>query len=348
MTRQAAYEGLRDRAVRHRIALEYYAAGEVRAILRFIRQVERDALAKIAALQIDPNLTRSQRAQLSSLEGLLRELRVTYAEGYTLLERRALLGLENLAAFEAEFHTATLRAALDDLAARAGGAAGALQAASGVAILSPTATQLRAVLASRPMAGKVLSAIFSDMREAHVERIETALRIGYTEGEGIPDLMRRVREASNVNARGAETIARTAVTHISTEVAQETYARNADLVNEVEWVSVLDARTTSFCRATDGKRFPLDEGPRPPAHPRCRSTTSPVLADFPPPKRETYNGWLRRQSAEVQDEILGVTRGRLFRSGGLTVEQFVAKDGSTLTIAQLRAMFPEVFKRAGV
>lgn len=342
MSTQAAYDGLRDRAVLHRIDLEYYAAGEVRAILRFIRLVERDLLAKVAAMQIDPDLTRGQRVRLQGLEKLLREIRVIYAEGYTKLERRALLGLEGLAELEAEFQTANLAAAMDDLASRAG--TGAAVAASSADILAPTVTQLRAIVNTRPMDGKQLKQVFADLSTAHRERIERAIRNGYVEGEGVPQIAERVQTASRINARGAEAIARTAITHISTEVAQASYERNADIVAEVEAVSVLDGRTTPFCRSIDGKRFPLDSGPRSPHHMRCRGTMVPILEGFPPPRRETYGGWLKRQSAETQDRVLGVARAELFRGGKIPIDGFTTIDGSSRTLADLRRAFPAAFR----
>lgn len=66
------------------------------------------------------------------------------------------------------------------------------------------------------------------------------------------------------------------------------------------------------------------------------------------PASTTYQDFLGRQSATFQDEVLGRTRGRLFRQGGLTLDQFVDRSGSELTLAQLAATRPEAFVRAGL
>ena len=66
------------------------------------------------------------------------------------------------------------------------------------------------------------------------------------------------------------------------------------------------------------------------------------------PARETYQGWLRRQSASFQDEVLGPTRGRLFRQGGLTLDKFVDRQGGVLTLAQLRRLDESAFRRASL
>ena len=62
-------------------------------------------------------------------------------------------------------------------------------------------------------------------------------------------------------------------------------------------------------------------------------------------QKTTYESWLRRQSAGFQDDVLGKTKGRLFRRGKLELDKFVDASGKTLTLNQLRKMEPEVFNR---
>lgn len=64
--------------------------------------------------------------------------------------------------------------------------------------------------------------------------------------------------------------------------------------------------------------------------------------------KTTYGQWLGRQSAANQDDILGPNRGRLFRRGGLTVDKFVERDGTEVTLAQLGEQFPGAFEAAGL
>lgn len=352
VTPEEAAEAMFDRQVRHRIDLERYAAGEVTRLLRFIRAMERDTLARIAALKAaGEDLTRAERLRVQSLEGLLREVRLIYAEGYQRLRAGAFDSMEELAQFEAEFTTGSLARALDDLESIGSLAAKSVVAAAGAQVQTPTVAQLRAVIRSRPLmtdtkAG-LLSAWFDDLGRAGIDRVESALRISFAEGESIATARERLRGIWSLNARSAEAVIRTAFNHVSTEVAQESYAANPELVNEVEWVSTLDSRTTPICRARDGKRFPVDSGPRPPAHIRCRSTVIPVVEGLPTPPRLTFGQWLAKQSADVQDDILGPERGKLFRSGGLKVDQFTGRDGAPLTLAQIRDRYPEAFNRSG-
>ena len=75
---------------------------------------------------------------------------------------------------------------------------------------------------------------------------------------------------------------------------------------------------------------------------RMRELTSIV------PGNETYQSWLSRQSATFQDDVLGPTRGRLFRRGGLILERFNDTDGSLLSLSDLARSHRSAFRAAGL
>lgn len=56
-----------------------------------------------------------------------------------------------------------------------------------------------------------------------------------------------------------------------------------------------------------------------------------------PPEDETYSQWLKRQSAEVQNNVLGPTRRKLWLDGKLTLQDLVTQKGRPLTLAQLQS-----------
>lgn len=66
------------------------------------------------------------------------------------------------------------------------------------------------------------------------------------------------------------------------------------------------------------------------------------------PARTTYQEFLFRQTASFQDEVLGPTRGKLFRTGGLKVYEFVDRGGNQLTLAELADARPGAFIKAGL
>lgn len=60
------------------------------------------------------------------------------------------------------------------------------------------------------------------------------------------------------------------------------------------------------------------------------------LLSADPPADETYHQWLKRQSAEVQNEVLGPTRRKLWLDGKITLQDLVTQKGRPLTLAQLQ------------
>jgi SPP1 gp7 family putative phage head morphogenesis protein len=79
------------------------------------------------------------------------------------------------------------------------------------------------------------------------------------------------------DVKAMDKVARTSMNAVANRVKQELYNKNDGIVRGVLWNSVLDSRTSDFCMLHDGLIFPLDRGPRPPAHPNCRSQIVPVL-----------------------------------------------------------------------
>lgn len=76
---------------------------------------------------------------------------------------------------------------------------------------------------------------------------------------------------------------------------------------------------------------------------RVRELTGPVAATT------NYQEWLSRQSAAFQDDVLGPTRGALFRKGHLTLDKFVNySTGREWTLAELARRELEAFREAGL
>lgn len=66
------------------------------------------------------------------------------------------------------------------------------------------------------------------------------------------------------------------------------------------------------------------------------------------PAKMTYEEWLRRQDVEFQNEVLGPTRAKLFREGGLSMDDFVTNSGRRYSLQELRRRDAEAFRKAGV
>jgi SPP1 gp7 family putative phage head morphogenesis protein len=332
-------ERLYDLDVSHQIGLQRYGAGTVKRILSLLADVETDLVAQILKLSWDDLQRESARS--ARLNAMLDAIRVTTREGYAVLQKELRGDLIDLAAYEAEFQSTNLGKALS---------------VEPDSFVQPTAEQLKAAVDSRPFQGRVLKEWGQDLEAGAFKRVRDAIRIGYVEGESVGQIVTRIRGTKamrfkdsilEISRRGAEGVVRTAVAHTANAAKEEFFKANPETIKGVRWSSVLDSRTTPVCRARDGKVYPVGEGPRPPAHFRCRSTTVAVLDDVGPPE-ETYQDWLKRQPAEVQDDVLGPSKAKLFRDGDLELDRFVDASGREYTLQQLRRRERKAFEAAGV
>lgn len=66
------------------------------------------------------------------------------------------------------------------------------------------------------------------------------------------------------------------------------------------------------------------------------------------PSSLNYQDWLSTQPAAFQDQVLGKTKGKLFRTGKVTVHDFVTTQGNAITLKQLANSDPTAFIAAGL
>lgn len=353
-----ANEELLDRSIRHSIGLQRYSSGVVKQIIGLLNTVDDDLVAQI--LKYDPTAVSGSYSK-ARLDKLLEAVRAVNVEAYASVKSAMKTELTGLGAHEADFQsrmiTSSVPISLD--------------------LVKPSAAQLYAAVQARPFQGRFLKEWFAGLEQGAGQRVASAIQIGFVEGESIDRIIRRVRGtraqqfkdgALEINRRSAQMVVRTAINHTATVARNETYKQNEDVIKGVRWVSTLDTRTSPICQSRDGEVFEVDSGPRPPAHPNCRSSTVPVLKswkemginlkeapegtrasmDGQVPASMTYNEWLRKQPVYVQDDVLGKTKAKLYRDGGLSVDRFVDRTGSELTLDELRRTEADAFRKAGL
>jgi hypothetical protein len=66
------------------------------------------------------------------------------------------------------------------------------------------------------------------------------------------------------------------------------------------------------------------------------------------PARTTYGEFLKRQSAQFQNDVLGPTRAALFRKGGLSLDSFVDRSGREIPLSELAKFEADAFRAAGL
>ena len=350
---------LQDRAIQHAIAILRYGAGVSDRIVRLLNSADADLIEKIASRlamieergrDIGPKTTKRLLAMLDELRALNAEI---YAQLHDVLADE----LGQFATAEAAFQ----KAALDT----------ALVVEVGTKLPSPA--RLKAIVEEVPFEGRLLKSWTDGMEQGRMDRVTQAIRKGLVERETTDQIVRRIRGTKaaryedgilQISRRSAQSVAHTAVSHVSNVTAQETWKANSSVVKGWQFLATLDSRTTIGCASLDGKTFPIGEGPIPPRHIRCRSISVAVTKSFremgidkdelDKTERASMDGqvagstqfkdWLTRKGEATQDKVLGKTRADLFRSGKLDLDQFVRADGTLLTLDQLKERYPDILR----
>jgi SPP1 gp7 family putative phage head morphogenesis protein len=215
---------------------------------------------------------------------------------------------------------------------------------------------------------KTLAQGWAGISEGEKIRIESAIRRGLAEGNTNSELAKSVRAISAISKNQAAALVTTAVTSVTNQADHEIYKANEKAISGWQYVAVLDSRTTPICAHRDGQIYPIgDTEHLPPAHYRCRSTTTPVLKSWDDmgkleavaqvrkrnlgsltkdqqayydgmlPLHESYNDWLLRQPKQTQLRHLGdYKKVEMFNTGQLTVDKFSNPEGNTVGLNELR------------
>lgn len=326
----AADDDAFDATVRHNIFVERLRARAVNDVLALVNPLGDVVANEVLASKLE-QLNRRQ------LQTLLSRLDRTIRAGYGPINKLILQELQEFGAYEGEWNPEMLE--------RTG-----LVIEPGVA----SDADIWAAVNAEPFEGRFLVGWLEGLTEGSAQRVREVVTQGYADGLSSAEVARQIRKRNGtwaISVRGANTMVRTAFSHTSTVARELTYDANPTIRKE-QHVSILDGRTTLQCQALSGRIFvrgsKASKRLQPPLHPACRSTRTPVTSSNAAAARGrmTYQQWLSKQSAALQDDILGPTRGQLFRDGKMTVDRFVNQTGETYTLAQLRQRDQEAWEEA--
>ena len=231
--------------------------------------------------------------------------------------------------------------------------------------------------------GEVVEKAFRGIASTQADFISRQIRVGVTEGESMAKIAKRLRgklqfgSNQEMTARAqalaggsgmklannqVRTIVRTSVNQVQTMANQAVYSANQDVTKKYEYVATLDARTSAICGSLDGKTFKYGEGPMPPQHFNCRSTTVPIIDDedlrkkFPDtrpsekgrvPQNESYPNWLKK-NPDMQTEALGNKKpffnyliNKKNKSPREALRQIIRDDGTELSLKDLIKKYPK-------
>jgi len=358
----AAPERLTEISTRHAVYLQRLGSGEVEQTQKFLLEMQ-DVVRRALAGQDITDFTRTRLESL--IISIDRDLETITNRLKTQLVDDSIA----LATYEAGFEVRSLAQVLP------------------VEYALPTPTQLRAAVLINPLTipdsrygGMMLESFITNAMRPSLDRVTGAIRSGYYQGQTTNQILQAVRGTRaagftdgiwQIVNRDAESIVRTSLQHAANQARQATWEANSDIVKKVQWNATLEKRTCSVCGALDGQQFPLNKGPRPPIHPRCRCVTTAVLSeayDFLDDGAtrfsrgpdgvervdadQTYYGWLKTQPIEFVETAIGPNRAKLLLDGGLSAQQFaelqLGKRFQPLNLQQMRDLDPVAFAKAGV
>ena len=345
-TIMTANQDLFDEQISHNVRVEFLKNGIVKRMLKLLQQSD-DELSSKLILALEKltgtafSIERIER-QLASIYDLNKKL---YAELSSALNSE----LKEFAEYETHWQQESLDRVTPAI----------------VNIERIGLTQVYAAAVARPFNGRLLSEWYKTIEESARVRVRDAVRLGVIQNETTDQIVKRIRGTKSmsykdglieISKKDAQSIVLTAVAHTQDVARESVYQANSNIIKYEIWNSTLDTRVCPRCAELDGQKFELGKGVRPPIHFRDRCVRIPILKswrdlgfnvdELPPstrasmdgqvPEDTTYSAWLRKQSDERQDEVLGKERGRIYRKSGLPLERFINREGKYYTLAELK------------
>lgn len=363
-------------ALDHAVDLLRYSNTAVRRIIGVLNQVDADLVSQLAAALavIEPE-DATENFGVQRLEQQLASVRALNTAAYARLEQDTANEMHALTSYEGGFHYGLFDSVLPE------------KVVSQIGIVPINAELVYAAAMARPFMGRLLNEWAGALDANRMRRIRDAVRLGFIERQTVDQIVRRIRGTRseaysdgimNIDRRDAETIVRTALGHTAAYARDQFYKGNLGLVKKLKWVAVLDPSTSHYCFERDGKlydaethnpighRLPWGGGPGV-IHHNCRSVSVPITKswrelgagiemdegtrasmDGQVPADMDYATWLKQQSVERQEQVLGVTRAKLFRSGALALSKFANERGKWLTLEELRQRNAAAFRKVGI
>jgi hypothetical protein len=365
-------EKLVDHAVAHAIDQQFYSNGVVRKIIALLNRVDADLFGQITvALERLP----LESFTTERLEQLLYSVRAINAQAYRAVELELTAELRKFVEYEAGYQYQLFNSAIPrQVVAQVGIASVNVEQVYAAALSRPFQGVLLKEALSGLEAGRA-KMVRDQIRIGYVENQPIAEIVKRIRGTRALKYADGFMEAPRGHL---EAIVRTAISHTAGVTRDRFYEANTSVIKAEEWLSTIDSRTSPHCRIRDRLRYtpvehkpighdiPWKSGPGR-LHYCCRSISVPItkswkelggvdIEEFSPSTRASMGGeipadtsyaeWIKRQSAARQDEILGRTRGKLMREGGLELDRFYSNKGQYLTIEELRQRDAEAFRKA--
>lgn len=323
-----------DQALKTQLDILRHSATVEADVLRILETMQKDLISKLAQADV----TNWGRARLNKL---LRDSEALIASYYTQAQTLLAPSYATVAGISAA------------------------QTATVLAVTAPPRAVLESLVSSMLVEGAPMKAWWAKQSTDTAFKFASAVRQGIAQSETLNQIFKRVNEATDLANRNSIALVHTSVMQVMNNANIEVIKRNADVAPTVRWLATLDSHTCIRCAPRDGLRWETLSG-KPighnlsyadaPLHVGCRCRLIPVtrLTDvgigtelegqrastFGPVKASTTFGeFLKRQTPEFQEDVLGKGRAELFRSGKITLRDLVSGRGAPLTLNQLEKKY---------
>lgn len=202
---------------------------------------------------------------------------------------------------------------------------------------------------------------YQNLVSADINRIIKTLRNGISQNQTNTQILNSIfGTKQNQNTDGVlntsknqlESLATSSIIAAQTAVISGLNDKNKKkLTMYGQFVAILDSRTSAICQSLSGKIDKYELLPHPPLHPNCRSHIAPYFKKVPEvtktdlgdrPQETDYQQWLKRQLKSVQEQVLGVKRTELLRSGKLTLDKFYSNNNDLYTLKELSRRYKNI------
>lgn len=234
----------------------------------------------------------------------------------------------------------------------------------GIEFLIPSKEQIISAATFKPYLPNTTFENYLDrLKDDFFNTWDSAVRSGYLTGmtteKIVKDVMGTIAKNADVTKYGTiqnlrnsvEKNTRTALQSFASEARKIIYEKNEKIIDGYKWIATLDTRTCLVCGNMESKTYKTmaDIKNQPPIHFNCRCTIVPIINGFDELKegetrssmngqidgKITFNEWLNEQSEDIQKDILGEERFKLYKKG-MEIKDFIA-DNKIIELSKIKS-----------
>lgn len=164
-------------------------------------------------------------------------------------------------------------------------------------------------IAAAPWSGKSYSRRIWKNDQQLGAVLRTVVSNGLHRGLSVPQMAKMVEDKMHAGLSNAKRLVRTEMNYVQNRAAADSIKESG--MKYYRFIATMDRRTSSMCRAHDGKVYPINEyrpgGNAPPLHPNCRSTIAGSL-------RDVYNEDGTRTARNYEKKTIHVPKNMTYES----------------------------------